>query len=146
MIVAWTNATASFGTRRTSSSSSSGARPPLRRSRRAPGRRLASLPLPRPSRALVGRRRLHLKHDEPLPVGRARRALARQSRAGSDDPGDDAVRPRARVVARPPRSRLAAAYTRAEPGDPRRLRTDRRVLAAHVGAHTPIAKKVWLAA
>ena len=33
--------------------------------------------------ALVGRHRLHLKHDEPLPVGRARSALAGGERATS---------------------------------------------------------------
>ena len=57
-----------------------------------------AVPLPRAGRALVGRHRLHLKHDEPLPVGRAHRPLARRTRARRDDPGADVVRPRARVV------------------------------------------------
>ena len=38
-----------------------------------------ALPLPRARRALVGRHRLHLRRDEPLPVGGARRALARRA-------------------------------------------------------------------
>ena len=44
-----------------------------RRARRASRRRDSRLPLPRARRALVGRHRLHLKHDASLPVGGAHR-------------------------------------------------------------------------
>ena len=73
------------------------------RSRSAAGsrrRRRASLPLSRPGRALVGRHRLHLKHDESLPVGRAHRTMARDEDPGRDDPRPEAVRSRARLVGR----------------------------------------------
>ena len=57
-----------------------------------------ALPLPRPRRSLVGRHRLHLKHDESLPVGGAHSPLARPARAGSDDLGLEAGRARTGVV------------------------------------------------
>ena len=53
--------------------------------RRTTRRRDVALPLPRAGLAMVGRHRLHLKHDEPLPVGGAHRQLVRRTRARRDD-------------------------------------------------------------
>ena len=107
-----------------------------RGARAAARRREPPLPLPRPRRPLVGRHRLHLKRDEPLPVGGAHRALARRSRPGCDDLRGQAERARARLVERPPAARVAAAHARAEPGGARRTGSDRPVLAAAVAAVT----------
>jgi len=87
---------------------------------------------------LVGGHRLHLKRDEPLPVGGARRPLARCSYARRDDLRGQAQRAGARLVGRSARVGLAATHPRAESGDPRPARADRRVLAA--------ALKGWRAA
>ena len=51
--------------------------------RRARGGRRPPRPLPRSRAALVGRHRLHLKHDGLPPVGGAPRALARRERLGA---------------------------------------------------------------
>ena len=99
---------------------------------RSAGRRQPALPLPRARRAVVGRHRLHLKRDEPLPVGRAHRPLARRPSAGGNDHRLEAVRAGSRVVARPPRDGLAT--PRPEPGDPRRHRPHQGLLAASVAA------------
>src|SRR5258705_275084 len=91
--------------------------------------RVSGLPLPRARLALVGRHRLHLRRNEPLPVGGARDPVARRPRAWSDDPGREAERAGARVVERSPLGELAAPHARREPGDPRPPRADRRLLA-----------------
>ena len=79
----------------------------------------AAVPLPRAGRRLVGRHRVHLKHDEPLPVGRARGPLARRSPARCHTPGHHALRARPRLVGRPARPQLATPLPRREPGHPR---------------------------
>ena len=63
---------------------------------------------------VVGRHRLHLKHHDPLPVGGARRAVARGTEARRDDPGRHARRPRERLVARPAVAGLATSRSRRE--------------------------------
>ena len=97
-----------------------------RGARRPAQRREPALPLPRPGIGLVGRHRLHLKRHEPLPVGRAHRALARRPSGRCDDSGNEARRARRGLVERSPRAGLAPPHARAEPGDPRRPRADRR--------------------
>ena len=110
----------------------------LARHRRTARRRDAALPLPRAGLAMVGRHRLHLKHDEPLPVGRAHRQMVRWAHARRDDQRRPTLRPGPRVVGRPPRSGVAATHPRTESSDPRRCRSDRRVLAsAHSGVTSP---------
>ena len=79
------------------------------------------LPRPRPRRRVVGRHRLHLRHHAPLPVGRARHALAGRPPVGRDHERDYRLRPRARMVGHAPRPGLAAAHARGEPGHPDRL-------------------------
>ena len=99
-------------------------RAPLRRAdrvrgtRRTAGRRRTRLPLPRPRIPVVGRRRLHLKHDESLPVGRA-------SIAGS------ATRSPVRSRPSPSSPRLASAWWRQESPDwqPHSRRQNTAILA-----------------
>ena len=82
-----------------------------------------------PARALVGRHRLHLKHDESLPVGGA------AARGRSDDPGDAARRAGAGVVGRSARRRTGGP-TRAS--RTRRSSTALRADAANSGDCRPM--------
>ena len=105
------------------------------RGAREPDRSTGSLvPRARAGRTVVGRHRLHLKHDEPLPVGGAHRTLARRQDAGRDDPGADAVRPCTRVVGHEAPPGLAPAQPGGKPGDPRPARACRAVLETAVAA------------
>src|SRR5207253_1885081 len=62
--------------------------------------------------------------------GRAPRTLARQPGARRHDHRGEAERTRARVVGRQALTELAATHARAQPGDPRPTRADRRLLAS----------------
>ena len=95
-------------------------------------RRRPARPLRRPRPALVGRHRLHLKHDGLPPVGGAPAPLARgdRPRARREPDRPDAARARAPLVADAARAGLAPARACRVAGDPRRARPQRRVLAA----------------
>ena len=94
------------------------------------------VPRPRACPALVGRHRLHLKHDGLPPVGGAPRTLARFERLGARRHRFDAADERARpcVVGDATRSRLAPTSARAVAGDPRVRRALRRLLVASLEA------------
>jgi hypothetical protein len=85
-----------------------------------------------PATALVGRHRLHLKHDGLPPVGGAPAQLARGDRPGARRQPDraDAARARPALVVDAARARLAAAHACRVAGDPRRARPQGRVLAS----------------